>query len=337
MRMRAGKSSRLTLSGAWLSYVFHAFEALGLDVAEIARQAQVNIAGLRDPDARIVRDDVGRLWREAIRQTGDLDLGLHAGEHCVFSSNNWATLLILTSKNFFEGIQAVGPYQHVLGHAPAVQAEWVPRGCRLTLHRITDGLEILRQEIEYLATILLGLAVSVCGEPIRCAEVAFKHAFPGDSGEHERIFGCPVQFGAGEDFLIIPERYALAPSLHHNARLHAMMEDGAAARAAELEGPFSTDVKVAAYTLLLEKQCTVENVARALHVSTRTLQRRLGEEGVAFREVLRECKLDTAVRCLQAGLSPEDAAERAGFSSRRAFDRAFREWTGVSPGSFAQA
>ena len=115
-----------------------------------------------------------------------------------------------------------------------------------------------------------------------------------------------------------------------------MMEDGAAARAAELEGPFSTDVKVAAYTLLLEKQCTVESVARALHVSTRTLQRRLGEEGVAFRDVLRECKLDTAVRCLQAGLSPDDAAERAGFSSRRAFDRAFREWTGVSPASFAK-
>ena len=57
-------------------------------------------------------------------------------------------------------------------------------------------------------------------------------------------------------------------------------------------------------------------------------------KGVAFRDVVRECKLDTAVRCLEAGHSPDDAADRAGFSSRRAFDRAFREWTGASPHSF---
>ena len=336
MSRRIGTTPRLTLSGAWLSYVVHAFEALGLDPVEVARQAEVDITALRDPNARISREDVQLLWREAIRQSGDSDLGLHAGERCVFSANNWVTLMILTSKNFFEGIQAVRPYQAVLGHAPVVQPEQVQQGCKLTLLRITDGFGVLRQEMEFLAVILLGLVKSVCGEPVRCAEVAFKHPFPGDSREHERIFGCAVQFGADRDFLIVPEQYAFAPSLHHNPRLYAMMEAGAAARAAELKGPFSTDVKVAAYTLLLENQCTVENVARALRVSTRTLQRRLGEEGVAFRDVLRECKLDTAVRCLQAGLSPDDAAERAGFSSRRAFDRAFREWTGVSPTSFAQ-
>lgn len=334
MRPHTTSSSKLTLSGAWLSYVLHAFEELGLDVAEIARGAEVDLTALSDPNARIARDEVGRLWREAIKLTGDSDLGLHAGEHFVFSANNWITLLVMTSKNFFEGMQATARYQRIIGHGRIVEAERVSNGCQLTIRRVTDGLEILRQEIEFVTVGLLKLAESVRGERIRCEEVAFMHPFPGDSREHERLFRCPVRFGAGQDFLILPEQCAFGPSLHYNPRLRAIVEDAAAAGAAEVEGPFSLDVKVAAYTLLLEKRCTVANVARALHVSTRTLQRRLGEEGVAFRDVVRECKLDTAVRCLEAGHSPNDAAERAGFSSRRAFDRAFKEWTGASPASF---
>ncbi|NNE18452.1 MAG: AraC family transcriptional regulator [Myxococcales bacterium] len=334
MRPTTKTSSKLTLSGAWLSYVLHAFEELGLDVAEIARGAEVDLTGLSDPNARIARDEVGRLWREAMRLTGDSDLGLHAGEHSVFSANNWIALLIMTSKNFFEGMQATARYQRILAHGRVVEAERVPNGCKLTIHRVTDGLEILRQEMEFVAVVLHKLAESVRGERVRCEEVAFLHPFPGDSREHERVFGCPVRFGVDQDFLILPERCAFAPSLHYNPRLRAMVEDSAAAGVAEVEGPFSLEVKVAAYTLLLEKRCTVDNVARALHTSTRTVQRRLGEEGVAFRDVVRECKLDTAVRCLEAGQSPDDAAERAGFSSRRAFDRAFKEWTGASPASF---
>ena len=317
-------SSKLTLSGAWLSYVLHSFEALGLDLAEIAQGAKVDLTNLSDPNARIARDAVGRLWREAIRLTEDLDLGLHAGERSVFSANNWIALLVMTSKNFFEGMQATARYQRILAHGRIVEAERVPNGCKLTIHRVTDGLEILRQEVEFVAMGLLKFAESVRGEPIRCEEVAFIHPFPGDSREHERLFGCPVRFGAEQDFLVLPEQGAFAPSLHYNPRLRAIIEDGAAAGAAELDGPFSGDVKVAAYTLLLEKRCSVANVARALHMSVRTLQRRLSEEGVAFRDVVRDCKLDTAVRCLEAGHSPDDAAERAGFSSRRAFDRALR-------------
>jgi AraC-like DNA-binding protein len=305
-----------------------------LDIREVARRADVDVSALDTPDARILRDDVGRLWREAIRLSGDVDLGLHAGEHAVFSANNWLTLLTMTSESFFEGIQAMVPYQHILGHARVVEAERVPTGCKLSFRHVTDGLDILPQEIEFLAVGLLKLAETVCGEPIRCEDVGFRHPCPGDSREHERVFGTSVHFGADEDFLIIPSACAFAPSLHRNPRLRAVFEDAATRRADELRGPFSLHVKVAAYALLAENRCTIENAAHALGMSVRTLQRRLSQEGVAFRGVVRECKLDTAVRCLEAGFTVEKAARRAGFTSRRAFDRAFREWTGTSPMTF---
>lgn len=79
---------------------------------------------------------------------------------------------------------------------------------------------------------------------------------------------------------------------------------------------------------------TVEIAAR-LHVSPQTLRRRLREEGVCYRElrddVLREVATDALER---GGLSVGQIAERLGFSDASAFHRAFKRWSGTTPGAW---
>ena len=76
-----------------------------------------------------------------------------------------------------------------------------------------------------------------------------------------------------------------------------------------------------------------EAVARALHVSRRTLQRRLADDGTSFRLVLEDLRKELAERYLKdPGNSIVEVAFLLGFSDQSSFHRAFQRWTGASPG-----
>lgn len=77
------------------------------------------------------------------------------------------------------------------------------------------------------------------------------------------------------------------------------------------------------------------SVAAELKLSERSLRRRLTEEGTSFRELLQEARQERAETMLsKSGISLAVAAEQLGYSDTAAFSRAFKEWTGVSPGRF---
>lgn len=80
---------------------------------------------------------------------------------------------------------------------------------------------------------------------------------------------------------------------------------------------------------------SADEVAASLHVSGRTLQRRLAEEGTSFRELLNEVRERSAEELLVAdGLPVADVARRLGYVEISSFSQAFRRWKGVGPRQF---
>ena len=69
-------------------------------------------------------------------------------------------------------------------------------------------------------------------------------------------------------------------------------------------------------------------------LSVATLRRRLSGEGFTFRALREEVLNETARRLLSGGKSVSDVAEALGFSDARAFNRAFKDWNGVTPKAF---
>ena len=79
---------------------------------------------------------------------------------------------------------------------------------------------------------------------------------------------------------------------------------------------------------------TLEEVANALHISTRTLKRRLQEEGQNFRALVDHVLCERAMQMLQEGLLINEVAFCLGYNDVPNFSRAFRRWTGLSPSDF---
>lgn len=80
---------------------------------------------------------------------------------------------------------------------------------------------------------------------------------------------------------------------------------------------------------------SLDEVARRLHVSTRTLKRRLAARGSSFSEVLDEVRRQRALLLLaDRRLALGDVADRLGYSDVANFTRAFRRWTGQTPAAY---
>jgi AraC-like DNA-binding protein len=80
---------------------------------------------------------------------------------------------------------------------------------------------------------------------------------------------------------------------------------------------------------------SLDEVATALHLSPRTLKRKLASCGVTYSDLLDEQRLESALLLLQRdGASIEAIAERLGYSDIANFGRAFRRWTGISPAAY---
>ena len=76
----------------------------------------------------------------------------------------------------------------------------------------------------------------------------------------------------------------------------------------------------------------MDTVAGKLNMTTRTLRRKLADEGVSFQQLKDGLRRDQAINLLGVnGLTIATVGQRIGFAEPAAFSRAFRQWTGMSP------
>ena len=168
-------------------------------------------------------------------------------------------------------------------------------------------------------------------------EIRFEHQQPNETSEHERIFQCPIFFGATANEVVFDSEYLNLPIVMADARLCALLDR----HATELlmRYPREDSLVERVRTLMKDElnggDASLEMVAERLGMSARTLQRKLHGLGVSHQELLDEMRKDLAMRYLR---EPEmavcEVAYLLGFSESSAFHRAFKRWTGTTPNEF---
>jgi AraC-like DNA-binding protein len=148
--------------------------------------------------------------------------------------------------------------------------------------------------------------------------------------------GGPPQV-TGEVSLTFAPRDADLPLITSSAAFWEMLEPGFLEQLQERTGaaPLSGRVKRALAEALPGGSASVDDMARRLNVSKRSLQRKLSEEGTSFQELLNETRFEMSERYLRnSGLSLPEISCLLGFRETSSFFRAFQGWTGTTPGDY---
>ena len=313
----------------------------GFAAAEVGRGAGLDVVALEEPDARVPGSCVERLFGEAERRTQDPHVGLHMGESYHPGALNILGYVVLSCRTAADALDRLARYAAILndGLRVSVTSEGGRTMCRFDALSGLDNY-LKRAPRHPIEAMYAGVAVTVrnlTGAAIEPQEVAFCHAAPSDVAEHGRIFGRHPQFGAAENLLVFLTRDLDASVRSSSPELLKVFERHADAVIDALDeyGPVSRRI----VRLLSERvkgiAPTLDAVAAELAMSARTVQRSLRVEGTTYQHLLDAVRRELAVRHLAVrGTSAAEVAFLTGFSEPSAFSRAFRRWTGSTPGAY---
>ncbi len=156
----------------------------------------------------------------------------------------------------------------------------------------------------------------------------------------ERHFGCPIVPGTARNAIIFRASDAAIPFVTRNAELLAMLApqfDEELKQHADQKS-FPERVRAVIQTKLTGSRPRMQVIAHELHISTRTLQRRLQDEGYSFQQVLEEARHQLARHYLSGSeLELNETAYLLGYEDSNSFVRAFRMWEGVPPAQWRDA
>lgn len=169
--------------------------------------------------------------------------------------------------------------------------------------------------------------------------VNFVNPEPAELQAYTDFFQCPVSFGHSITSVRFAADFLRLPVRNSDPALRQLLEQQAEAQLEALPdtGRFGTSLNQALIHCLHDGNPGLETVAQRLGLSVRTLQRRLGEQGLNFQALLDRTRAELARRYLgDPGLSLADIALLLAFSEQSAFNRAFKRWYGESPRRYRQ-
>ncbi|MGI9294358.1 MAG: AraC family transcriptional regulator [Pseudomonadales bacterium] len=175
------------------------------------------------------------------------------------------------------------------------------------------------------------------GRPIPFQKVNFALPEPDNTEIYLNIFRCPVKFEQQRHEMRIDTRVLNMRLPTADPLAKAFYEAQCATMSNALKQPFSYSVTTRDKLLRTTPIPTLEQMAETMHMTPRTLQRRLKDEDARYSELLQDARLLRAEEYLAGGATPIDRIANAlGFMDAAAFSHAFKKWTGLSPSSWTE-
>ena len=334
--------SKPTISVLVLRHIVNCLDLAGFDPAPLLVPYGLRASDLDDPKAVMPLEDYLACFETAALMAGNSTFGLQAGRLAASDSLGALGFLFLSAPTFRAALQGFSAYLATLQQATANRFI-VHEGIASFEYTITDqSLQNRRQDAEFSIAAMHNFCRNYCGSDFELTEVRFEHG----RGEHGRggeprayrdFFRCPVSFDADTNCLSFEDRFLERRGGVIDPALFPIIEEYLTRRAADgarTEGA-PTDLIRALEASPLDATPTLREAAAALGISVATLNRRLRAQGMSWRAIVQERRMNAAARLLQQ--SRRDIAEIAlalGFAESASFVRSFHRHFGTTPKKF---
>jgi AraC-like DNA-binding protein len=335
--------SELTDGVVVLRMIYQAMRSAGVDAEAVLTRIGMAASQLDDASLRTPHAGHRLFWQAVEEITGQPDAALRIGEHLPVFRGQVLEYLFLSSPTFGDGLKRAQKYQRLLSDAVDSRLQLTPDECYLafgaidgTAHAEKSGdadKNVPQQTVECVAIGLTRFFQHITGGAFVPERIAFRHAPGAADDDYQRVFGCPVEFGAAENRIHF-NRLALArPSPHAEPELLRLHEQVASERIAELERrDLVAELKRIIGESLEEGEVSLKQVAVRLGIKPRALRTRLTEAGTSFNQVLADYRCQLAKHLLaRTNESIDQIVYLTGFSEPSTFYRAFRRWVDETP------
>lgn len=293
----------------------------------------IDRAVLTDPDAELDDRKFVELLELVAKEQDDM-IGLHmaSGLKC----RDWGIYghAIINAPDLRTAIQVMAEYITVFSQVVDERIIESDETISITYRVSDDSIVFRRQDSEFAVASILMMLREATGIDIELSEVRFEHAKPKDAHELKEFFGRMPIFNQPQNAIVFDRSVFETPMANPDPRLFELFQRHLTERLAERRVEHSVIVK--ASFIIAQKLAdgvpSLFDVANAMHLSERTLQRRCSDHGMDFLHLVDQVRHQIAVQHLKyTNDSLTDIAFKLGYSQISAFSRAFRRWTGVSP------
>lgn len=316
----------------------------GLDEAEFLGRAGIDGEDIADPNARVPYRKFSHLCDLAAESLKDPCLGLKLGQSIRAGHLGSHGFALMSCANGAELMRQHMRYSSLT--IDAAHAAFEQQGddyIRYLRSNMPGGMPLgrLQDELNLATTVTLARWIANRHD-LSPRWVAFRHAKPAEAKEYESLFRCPVHFGAEETAIAVDASYLSLPLPHANPQLHRIMDDLCAQLVKQLGHAHDPSWMAAARRAALESfklgEPDVGFIARAAGCTESELKKNLSQRGSSFRSFIDDLRHALALGYARdPSLSLVDIAYLLGFSEQSAFQRAFKRWTGTTPGEFRRS
>ncbi len=305
---------------------------LGQDPDDVMADIGIDPSLLADPENVLDFRAVGGILEHCVARTGCHHLGLLLGQRSETSALGVVGLLVQQSPDVGTALRNLVEHLHLHdrgGVATLERADELAMLGYAVYAPDTPGCDqIHAAAMAHANTIMRAL----CGAGWCANDVMLAFRRPADVTPYRRAFRAPLRFDADRCALVFPAALLRKPVAVADPEVHRSLEAIVTALEGHSCGSIIAKTRRALRALLNAGHATEDAVARAFAVHRRTLNRRLRAEGVTFRQLLDESRLEVAQQMLRdSDAAVEQIASGLGYSGASAFGRAFRRWTGQAP------
>ncbi len=323
---------------AFISCIVLAYRRYGLNPDQALELARIAPQDLDDPSARVTAGQLEMMSSVAMQELDDEALGWFS-RRLPWGSYGMLCRASLTSPDLGVALKRWCRHHRLLTEdiTLSLRVDEATATLAIARHRQLGemGEFCLLTTLRY----VLGYACWVIDSRIDLLAATF----PGEAPPHREVYGlmfaCPVSFGADEASFSFDARYLALPLTRDEHDLRRMLQRALPLTVLQYRRDRLLVERVR--RLLqerMEEGLTAEILAEQLHVSSRTLHRQLQEEGASLVALKDESRKQRAMELLtRTGRPIKQVAQAVGFSNEKSFSRAFKSWTGQSPGTFREA
>jgi AraC-like DNA-binding protein len=289
---------------------------------------------IADPENRVPYVAILGLIERAASTLGDASYGLRLGASYRARDGGLLGFVVLNSPTLMDALANLQRYFRVVGEGEDVEIERGGPHVVLRFRESDPALRRLRHNSEYIASVVARLCREMTGKRIAPLRAEFMHSRPNTQVGYEQYLGCAVRFRAEWDALVYDAKTLSLPVAGADAKLLDVLKRACR----RLLGPepkkqdLVRDVRELAIDRLARGPLRIDDIARELGMSSKTLERRLGERRLTFSALLDEIRCELAKRYLgETDFRLEQVAYLIGYSEPASLVRAFRRWTGTTP------